>query len=830
MADEYDITKAFARIEDELIASIIRNMDRHRAEETEEGFEWSAWQVEQLKNLDRYKRENQKKYKKQFQDINKQIKVLIGEMRDRGNMEQEIRILEGIKKGYTPKRVQKGVSGKFFEVNDRKLEALQQATTSDMQKAEVAILRRANDAYRKAIYSAQVYANAGAGTYEKVVDMAVRDMAANGLKCVEYANGARHTLPDYADMAIRTASKRAYLQGEGEKRKEWGISTVIMAKRGNPCPKCLPFVGKVLIDDVWSGGPSDGIDPRTGKKYPLMSYAISKGLYHPRCRDSHTTYFPGISTADDTWTKEELEEIGMQNKLEARQQYAERQEEKYERLAEYSLDSENKEEYARKAEEWKKQHPPGWRRQFMRQQEEKTWRGEYAEVKKKENIVIERLDILTKESKEWESKYFESFDENGIANEEYAEKFLSYEPEIDNLTNQLEKIQNEKRAYVKKCVEETEKSMIESGMAENVKLSEKMTVESMDTIKAALKEMVVDGGLPPLKGVRYSPAFVEKYGGKDVVAFYNWQDKTMYLGELLTDSEAYREHRKIAEQSFQDFHAKNIPAWKIGVEDFEKEIKGESDSLRRRYLTKMKNDTLAELATERNLVVEDAKDAIIHEYGHHLHNTVSPKENIFGAKELKSRKFADTFEWGQSHEGKVIAAKVSNYAAESPLEAFAESFVAYQKGEDIPESLKNVVEGAIKEVGGKIKPSIAKRGVSGTMKMNLQTFANVPKEKLVNYALNPTHPVGKEKARAFKSALGYTQENSEDLRQKILGLFSEDKMVLKYEGEYGKQYEQVMKITGPNGKTANVLTAWIKENDSSEPRLVTLYVTDKEGE
>ena len=45
-----------------------------------------------------------------------------------------------------------------------------------------------------------------------------------------------------------------------------------------------------------------------------------------------------------------------------------------------------------------------------------------------------------------------------------------------------------------------------------------------------------------------------------------------------------------------------------------------------------------------------------------------------------------------------------------------------------------------------------------------------------------------------------------------------------------RKYEQIMKITGPNGKTANVLTAWIKENESSEPRLVTLYVTDKEGE
>ena len=101
--------------------------------------------------------------------------------------------------------------------------------------------------------------------------MATKDFLAAGLNCVEYKNGARHTLSDYIDMAIRTASKRAYLQGEGAMRKEWGIHTVIVNKRGNPCPKCLPFCGKVLIDDVWSGGSSkDG-------KYPLMSHAIKKG-------------------------------------------------------------------------------------------------------------------------------------------------------------------------------------------------------------------------------------------------------------------------------------------------------------------------------------------------------------------------------------------------------------------------------------------------------------------------------------------------------------------------------------------------------------------------
>lgn len=68
--NEYDIGAALKAIEDELIASMIRNMDRHRAEETKEGYNWSMWQAEQLKALEKYKRENQKRYSKQFKSIN----------------------------------------------------------------------------------------------------------------------------------------------------------------------------------------------------------------------------------------------------------------------------------------------------------------------------------------------------------------------------------------------------------------------------------------------------------------------------------------------------------------------------------------------------------------------------------------------------------------------------------------------------------------------------------------------------------------------------------------------------------------------------------------
>lgn len=348
---DYNIRSAFERIENELIASMIRNMKRHREWEDDEGFNWEQWQALQLKNLEEYKRRNQKIFGKKFREINEQLELAILKAREDGNMAQELELLEMVKSGKFKKpRMSKKraeTNAEFFKMNDRKMQALIDATVSDMEKAETAILRMANDKYRKIIFDAQVYANSGAGTYEKAVDMVTRDFLAAGLNCVEYKNGARHTLKDYADMALRTASKRAYLTGEGEKRKEWGIATVIMNKRGNPCPLCLPFVGKVMIDDVWSGGSSKDGD------YPLMSDAISKGLYHPRCRDSHTTYFEGISTPpDDVFTKKEIEEIEEVNKAEAKKQYAQRQVEKFRRLAKYSLDGGNRRIYQQRRRNW----------------------------------------------------------------------------------------------------------------------------------------------------------------------------------------------------------------------------------------------------------------------------------------------------------------------------------------------------------------------------------------------------------------------------------------------------------------------------------------------
>ena len=345
MAD-YDISQAFEAIENELIDSMMRNFSRHRAEETKEGYNWSQWQAEQLKSLEEYRKKNSKKFNRQFTEINGKIEEMLRKARADGNAQQEAEILQAIKDGFkVPSKLSETSTAEFFKVNDRKLDALIKATTDDFKRAETAILRMSNDKYRKAIFNAQVYANTGAGTYEQAVDMACRDMLRAGLNCIEYKNGARHTLPDYARMAIRTANKRAYLRGEGEKRQEWGITTVVVNSRQGGCPKCAEYIGRVFIDDVYSGGKkSDG-------DYPLLSTAIQGGLFHPNCKDGTSTYYEGITTLKPV-TEKEKEQMKQLDKAEQKKTNTENQAEKYSRIANYSLDEDNKRIYSKRAQAW----------------------------------------------------------------------------------------------------------------------------------------------------------------------------------------------------------------------------------------------------------------------------------------------------------------------------------------------------------------------------------------------------------------------------------------------------------------------------------------------
>ena len=110
-----------------------------------------------------------------------------------------------------------------------------------------------------------------------------------------------------------------------------------------------------------------------------------------------------------------------------------------------------------------------------------------------------------------------------------------------------------------------------------------------------------------------------------------------------------------------------------------------------------------------------------------------------------------------------------------------------------------------------------------TKGIGIQYFAQIPKEKFTGYALNPEKDPNK--AKAFKDALGYDLSNYEQLIQNINDHIDESKFVEKSDLGFGMRYQNVIELEGPNGKKANVVTAWIQDGD--DKRLTSIYVTKK---
>ena len=401
----YDVSRAFERIENELLESMTRNLKKHKVEETELGIEWTQWQAVQLEELHRFKQEAAKKYGLEFKSMNKKIRETIAEASLQGASDEELNILKALEKGYVLKR-ERGLSAGFFQTNQKRLDALMNAVEHDMKTAQTAVLRYANDQYRKIIFQSQVAASSGALTYEKAVDMATSDFLKKGINCITYSNGAVHNIVSYADMAVRTASKRAYLMGEGQKRQEWGVSTVILNKRFNACPLCMPFEGKVLIDDVWSGGSSkDG-------PYPLMSSAMAAGLYHPNCKDKHSTYFEGISSKPESRYYEEKPVIKERQLIENKLNHAKRQAKSYNRLAKNSLDAENQETYRARATEWR--------------DKAKGYREELKSFEESHGLELENVEKYAKEEYNYlEEDYSEALKKFGKINKSQVEKIYA---------------------------------------------------------------------------------------------------------------------------------------------------------------------------------------------------------------------------------------------------------------------------------------------------------------------------------------------------------------------------------------------------------------------
>ncbi len=318
-----EIVDLFEQLELHLINSLKHNLMRHKRQEQDEGGKngvpenWEAWQSAKLRDVRRFRRENEK---------------ILGEY---------MPTIEEATEKVLQEQYAEGGADSFFGSSDPKLKSLIHEMQNNEARVEQGCLRYMSDVYRRTVLRTATALNAGSMTLQKAVDKATEDFLAQGIRCIRYSNGRLVNIATYAEMALRTCNTRAMLMGEAKQRERMGIDTVLVSQYGACSDTCLPWQGRVYIDDVFQtyNGPRTGSFDisRNGRQYMLLSVAIKGGLFHPNCRHTITTWIEGVSTMPKPMNVKEIERV---NKLEETQRSLERKVRKAKRQAEGLTDPE----------------------------------------------------------------------------------------------------------------------------------------------------------------------------------------------------------------------------------------------------------------------------------------------------------------------------------------------------------------------------------------------------------------------------------------------------------------------------------------------------------
>lgn len=184
----------------------------------------------------------------------------------------------------------------------RAVTAIAADTTRTVATVPTRILRSADDAYRRVVADASSQVLLGARTRRDAAQQALDRLADQGIMSFRDRSGRRWQAASYVEMAVRTGTGLAAVQGHVDTLAANGLDLVVVSDAPRECPACRPWEGKVLSISGASSGAvevASAVDP--GRMVRVMvsgsvADAKSAGLHHPNCRHSLSAYLPGATT------------------------------------------------------------------------------------------------------------------------------------------------------------------------------------------------------------------------------------------------------------------------------------------------------------------------------------------------------------------------------------------------------------------------------------------------------------------------------------------------------------------------------------------------------
>jgi hypothetical protein len=176
-------------------------------------------------------------------------------------------------------------------------------TYADLLSATRFVRDDAKRFIRVAVREHTAFAVIGGQTATQAGRELARTLAENGVRAVRYSNGAKHTLRDFSDMAVRTSTALAYNAGTINASREAGVRYMVCSD-GAACGLAShddPTLASGLVAPI-----------ETAEAYPLA---------HPRCGRSWSPA-PQITTPEEargaTPPEEERQRLAAEERERAR--------------------------------------------------------------------------------------------------------------------------------------------------------------------------------------------------------------------------------------------------------------------------------------------------------------------------------------------------------------------------------------------------------------------------------------------------------------------------------------------------------------------------------
>ncbi|MFI7014393.1 phage minor capsid protein [Streptomyces sp. NPDC050164] len=196
------------------------------------------------------------------------------------------------------------------------VDRLAASMAADTRPVYARITRAVVDVYRRIVSGPAGNVLLGTMTRRQASQRALNQFAQRGITGFVDRSGRSWDMASYAEMAVRSVTARAAVEGHVDVLAEMGVGLVMVSDAPLECERCEKWEGEILALNGPPGPhtvlaehaappeqPRRGLLRRRSETPPVVVHvagslieARAAGLFHPNCRHSLAAYLPGVST------------------------------------------------------------------------------------------------------------------------------------------------------------------------------------------------------------------------------------------------------------------------------------------------------------------------------------------------------------------------------------------------------------------------------------------------------------------------------------------------------------------------------------------------------